>query len=742
MNAEVGRWVSLGPTRINAGLGACGRLTAIAIDPTSPSTMYVGAPGSGVWKTTDGGASWRPVADSLPTLATAALAVDPSAPARIYVATPGFGVFRSEDAGASWTQLSSDLQAEVRWGVLLVHPTNPNLLYLASAVGVYRSSDFGATWQLSKSGGRATDLVMNRSNPSVLYVGIMGDGVYQTTDGGAGGNSSWRKLTGGLPTTDIDHITLALCRDVPGTVYAGYTRSSGLQLYRTDDAGGSWSLRFTGTPDANETYFNDVIGVDPTDARYVYITGQFFYRSTDGGASFFRKDGPHSDHHSFAADPLTPGVIYALSDGGIFRSPDRGDTWSFVGEGIANVEFYDIAHAVTQQQLVIGGTQDNGTVRYDGSSTVWNEILGGDGATVDIDPTNAQILYAMNQYASSIQRSTNGGASWTNIANGLPTGAVCFNLHFQVHPTTPTTLLASCQSLFRTTMPGTPWSSILSVAVPPGTPPINIVHSAVDPTINLYYAGTDNGWLIAGRVSENWPTVFTHPSRLGITDIEIDLDDPATIYLTFNGTGAGRVYRLRRAPPAPTTMTALDITSNLPTGLSVQTVAVDRMAPLTIYVGTNRGVYRGISSNGGATWSWTSYTNGLPLADVRDLEVHPITGVMRAGTFGRGVYEVNTDFPIGSLLSSEGRVTFLRTHDVGTGWGPPTDFIDVEAVMMLDSLPGKAFGFQLRTDANEEAHTGMLDLLRDAFNHDRLVRIDYFRTGLRNGRIVRVMNVL
>jgi len=116
MNAEVGQWVSLGPTRINAGLGACGRLTAIAIDPTSPSTMYVGAPGAGVWKTTDGGASWRPVADSLPTLATAALAVDPSAPSRIYVATPGFGVFRSEDAGASWTQLSGVLQAEVRWG--------------------------------------------------------------------------------------------------------------------------------------------------------------------------------------------------------------------------------------------------------------------------------------------------------------------------------------------------------------------------------------------------------------------------------------------------------------------------------------------------------------------------------------------------------------------------------------------------------------------------------------------------
>jgi hypothetical protein len=231
------RWISIGPTRVTSGLGAVGRLSAIAIHPTSPSTLYVGAQGSGVWKTTDGGASWQSITDCLPTLAIAAIAVDPSVPSRVYIATPGFGVFRSEDAGTSWTGISSDLQAEVRWGVLLVHPTNPNVIYLTSALGVYRSGDFGVSWQLSKSGGRATDLVMNPSNPNTLYAAIAGDGIYKTSDGGVGGNSSWTKLSGGLPTTDISQITLALCRNVPGTVYAGYTRSTGLQLYRTTNAG-------------------------------------------------------------------------------------------------------------------------------------------------------------------------------------------------------------------------------------------------------------------------------------------------------------------------------------------------------------------------------------------------------------------------------------------------------------------------------------------------------------------------
>jgi hypothetical protein len=115
---------------------------------------------------------------------------------------------------------------------------------------------------------------------------------------------------------------------------------------------------------------------------------------------------------------------------------------------------------------------------------------------------------------------------------------------------------------------------------------------------------------------------------------------------------------------------------------------------------------------------------------------------MRIATFGRGAFEVNTDFPIGSIIAVEGKITFLRVHDVGTKYGPPTDQIDVEVVIQLDSKPGKAFGFQLRDDENEGAHRGMLDLLRDAFNQDRRIRIDYVRTGLRNGLILRVMGIL
>jgi hypothetical protein len=384
---------------------------------------------------------------------------------------------------------------------------------------------------------------------------------------------------------------------------------------------------------------------------------------------------------------------------------------------------------------MIGGTQDNGTIEHANSATVWDEIQGGDGGTVAIDPTNAQIFYAMEQYASSITRSSNGGASFSGFGAGLPTGSVCFNLQFLIHPTTPATLLAACTSLWRITSPAGTWTAIFTPTQD------SIVRAAVDPSVDLYYAGSASGKLYAGPGGTSWQQVFSHPAGAGISDLRVDPDDRRVVYAAFGGQGARRIYRMTRFSSAPSNLTAADITSNLPTGITVNAIAVDRMAPFVIYAGTSRGFYRGVSTNQGASWSWTTYNNGLPPAIVSDLEVHPTSGVMRATTFGRGAYEVYTDWPIGTLAQATGRLTFLRVHDVGTGWGPPSDFLDAEVVIMLDTMPGRGFGFQLRADSEEPARHGMLDLLRAAFAQDRPVTVDYLKTGLRNGRIIRVADL-
>ena len=746
---DVGRWVSIGPRRIsNGGLGAVGRLSAIAIHPSSSGTIYVGGLNCGVWKTVDNGANWQPIADALPSLSIAALAIDSTAPSRVYVATADAGVFRSEDNGTSWIQLPGSPNGEVRWGVLIVHPTDRNVLFLTSAQGVHRSRDFGATWQLVLPGARATDLVMDVKNPNKLYAAREGLGVFKTTNGG----DQWSQLTNGLPPSTpgtIFQVTLAICVNSPANLYAGYSTTSGFQLFRTTDEGASWAAQ---TTPADPSLFNDVIGVDPSDPEFAYITGVIIYRRPSGSTNFVPSNGPHVDHHAFASD-LNTGAIYSLNDGGIYRSPNRGETWEFIGEGILNVEFYDHAIAVTDSSLTIGGTQDNGTIRFNAPSTVWTEFSGGDGGTVDIDPTNSQIQYTMNQGQESIARFVNGTPSC--IACSLPLTPVCFNLHFQVHPTTSTMLLASCISLWRSDNPqcpqcpnpsagssGTPgvWSVILPSS---STAPGSVMRSAIDRTVNLFYAGTNIGELWGGPSGTNWRKVFISPSVRQVTDIEIDNDNASIVYLSMDGDTGDRVFRLRRLSSSPTTTTMIsqNITSNLPARLTVKTLAVDRMAPFIIYAGTNRGVFRARSFDNGVTWSWTAYNNGIPAADIRDLEVHPVTGVMSAASLGRGAFDVNTDSPVGSLLAAEGNVTLLRVHDVGTGFGPPTDFIDVEVVISLDSQPGRFFGFQLRADANRDARRDMLNLLRDAFKRERRVRIDYFRTGVRNGRIIRVVQI-
>ena len=724
-----GQWVSIGPTRINDnGLGTIGRIHSIAVHPTTPTILYVGGPRCGIWKTTNGGASWAPVGDSLPTLAVAALAVDPITPSRVYAALAGAGIYRSDDAAATWTQVSSDLGTPAGAGVLLIDPAAPTRLYLtAGPNGLYRSTDSGAGWTRVKT-GLVNDVAMDTSSPATLYAALQGDGVYKTTTGGVAGNADWTKLPG-LPASGFTRVTLALCPAVPTTIYAGLSGNP-FRVYRSTD-GARFALRYT----ARSSIYNPWMGVDPADPSIVYLLSANFQRSTDSGATFVVTSGDLHECQKFAADPVTPGVFYLGRDSGLFRSPDRGVSFTQIGGGIANVEFYDGALAATSPSLMIGGAQDNGTIKYDGTSTVWNQIQGGDGGTVAFDPTNAQILYAMGQYASSITRSTNGGGSFSGFATGLPAGAVCLNLQFLVHPTTPTTLLAACTSLWRITSPTGTWTTIFT---PTGD---DITRAAVDPSVDLYYAGSSSGRLYAGPSGGSWQQVFAHPSSAGVSDLGVDPDNRTVVYATFGGNAAGRVYRMTRASPAPSSLAAADITSNLPAGLRVNTIAVDRMVPFTVYVGTNRGVYRGASANQGATWIWNTYNRGLPLADVNDLEVHPTSGQMRAATFGRSAYQVYTDWPIGTLAAATGRITFLRVHDVGTGWGPPSDFLDVEVVIRLDTMPGRGFGFQLRADAEEAARHGMVDLLRDAFARNSRVTVDYVRTGLRNGRIVRVADL-
>lgn len=694
-----GQWVSVGPILIQApflpDLGvyaAVGRLTTIAIDPADPAIMYVASPGElghegcGIWKTTDSGRNWKQIGDDLPELAVAAITIDPKHV--IFVATVDNGVFRSDDSGETWTNLSAPLKVRTNtrdgnrtW--LLIDPANPKVLYLTADDGVLRSEDGGKTWPVSLGAGQATSLVMDPRDPKILYAGILGSGVYKTVDGGVLGGASWKlQSRSPLPSSIPSFIgpLLALSHPAPDpheTVYALYptlaSGGTGWSLFRTT-SGASWGSGpvYTCGPPSYGCQFFQSLAADPEDKQRVYMGGPLLYISGNGGVSFTQvpavnndrlPNSGHGDYRRLAFDPNDRNHVYALSDGGIYVSDKQGKigSWSMIGGGITNAEIYDLAQAATVPGLFIAGTQDNGNIQY-ASFPMWNhipvsQIEGGDGADVAIDPSKEPTMYTMGQTQDTLVQSTDGGNTFNFFSQGLPSSATncaVYNstFHFQTHPSKPKTLLASCNSLYETTTNVAPGNWKVIFSPPRGE---RVVRSAIDADSDTYFAGTDKGDLFAvlGSPPHRSERILSHPDSQNVTDIRVDPAHPDTIYVTFappfqvdrpcpSTTGQNRIFQLtRKLPDRPPAFTSENISGNLEhSPLCVNSIAIDPYLPRTLYAGTNRGVYLGRRKASGGAWVWQAYKQGMPLADVRDLEVHPSSHKIDAATYGRGAFEL------------------------------------------------------------------------------------------------------
>ncbi len=727
-----GQWVSIGPSLIlgpvvdNGQYKAVGRLTTMAVDPRDPNIIYVGSPGaggdegSGVWKTTDGGTSWTPIADNLPgltpSLAVDAIALDPTNPDRVYVVIYQSGLYRSDDAGRSWTHVyNGDLHVRTNIGpdgdrtVLLINPLDPRMLYLTTDLGVQRSTDGGQSWQVSLSAGNATSLVMDPQDPKILYAAISNSagalGIYKTVNGSAsmvdGGASCTVPETtcwepqyalpfGNMPYRNILLAISHPASDAHETVYALFPRGPvnkgdlfggiGYDLFRTTD-GSTWSKRFTCSPDLINDPPNSyedcnfaVMIADPLHPDNVYLGGVLLWLSSDGGANFERvpsdyhnniqPSAPHVDYWELVIDPLNPKFLYVVNDGGIYKSSDYGKTgtWSFIGEGITNAEMHDLALAKSLPNRAIAGTGDNGTIRYDGNLN-WHQFAGGDGGAVAIDPNDADRFYFSGNFGE-VSQSPDGGTTFHDFRSGIPDeiwkrSCAAYDETFQllIYPMRSEPVLDACVSLWRTIEINSTgnWNPIFTPTSE------NVVRVAIDPSSDLYYAGTDLGRVYAGLGGADWVQVFAHPDSLKLSDIEVDSAHPNTIYASFapairlgrncsSNAGGSRIYQLQRSSPtsASLAITPLDITKNLRAGRCVNALAIDPHIPRTVYAATDKGMYRGRSNATGGPWVWESYNNGMPPADVRDLELDASTGQLYAATFGRGALKVTleTSLPV------------------------------------------------------------------------------------------------
>jgi photosystem II stability/assembly factor-like uncharacterized protein len=630
-------WFSIGPRNVN------GRVKSLAVHPTNKDIVYAGTASGGVWKSTDGAESWEPLWDTEDSLAVGSVEVASTAPDTVYAGTgewtpgygpsyPGAGVYVSTDGGNTWTQ-RANVNAD-RIARVLVSPTDVDTVYVAGNAGFERSTDGGNTWTTLRT-GQASDAVIDPDDANTIYVAIRYDGIYKTTDGGA----TWNKLTNGPTGSNADWLRLAIGDSgASGSDFLLAKRNG--TIYRTTDGGATWTTLSGSHGSAGHHPWANLIAVAPDDEDVILAGGVGAERTADGGASWSGLSGLHADHHRAVFAPSDPDVVYECNDGGVYRSTDKGSTWEKTSDGLVVTQFYDIGSWDPISTVAGGGTQDQGTNMTTGGLT-WTNILGNDGGYFVVNPNDPRTIYAEYQN-TGIQKSTDGGNSWTNKTSGL-SGSTPWTGVLTMDPNDPDTLFTGTNRVFRTTDGiATNWSAssqtlagqVSSIEVAPSDS--NRVYAGTGDKVwqsgtGKIYRSDDNG------ATSPWTdkTTSTLPSSRPLGDIDIDGSNADRVVICYAGTSAGgsanHVFESTDGGDSWT-----DISGDLP-NMSVSAVALDPNDDDTIYVGTDVGVFR--TTNGGS--DWLAFDNGIPNVLIADLHIDPEDETLYAATFGRGMYKLN-----------------------------------------------------------------------------------------------------
>jgi hypothetical protein len=663
---EPADWTWLGPGNIG------GRLRAILIHPTTPTTMWVGSVSGGIWRTTNGGTSWSPVNDFMANLAVTSLVMHPTNASVLYAGTGegfgnadsirGAGVFTSTDGGTTWTQLGSTANSNFYFVNRLAISPSGSVLLAATSTGIHRSTNAGASWtQVTTT--RTLDVDFHPTDSARAVAGRADGIAVFSLDGG----QSWSTAT--VPATGGRRVEVAYSRSSPSTVFASVELSSG-QIWRSLDGGQSYALRNTGTNYlGSQGWYDDALWVDPTNPDIVIVGGIDLWRSTDAGSSLTRisrwqsaPSSAHADHHAIVQHPGFNGssnrTVYFGNDGGIYRASDvytvsQTSGWQELNNNLGVTQFYG-AGGNPATGTIVGGTQDNGTLRFRTSTGTegWTTMFGGDGGWSASDPTDPNYFYG--EYVRlQIHRSTNGGASSSYIYSGISDAGSCANFiaPFILDPNDPDTMLAGGCRLWRSlnvkaatvswsqVKPATADNSPISaVAVAPGNP-------------DLIYVGHNNGDLFRSTNgtagSPSWtPVGGTLPNRK-VTRVTVDPRDWDTVYVTLGGFSPDNVWKSTDGGA-----TWSDATGSGATGLPdvpVRSLVVHPDNSSWLYAGTEVGVFT--SEDGGATWS-------LPQdgpANVSVDELFWMGTTLVAATHGRGLFQATV---------------------TGGGGGPTTVFFD------------------------------------------------------------------
>ncbi len=682
-----------------------GRISAIeGVESENGKTIYVGTAGGGIWKTTNAGASFKPIFDKY-CQSIGAIAIDQKNPKTIYAGTGesnmrnsvsiGNGFYKSTDAGSNWSR-TGGLDSTEHIAKIAIDPSNPNTIYVAAPGplwsdskhrGLYKSIDGGRSFEkilfISEKAGCA-DVSIDPQNNNTLYAttwefrrtpysfssGGNGSGVWKSTDAG----KTWKQLENGLPSKPIGRTALAIAPSSPKNLIA-IVEAAQTGLYISNDGGESWKPQSASLNVVSRPFYFSTLVIDPKDPKRVYRPAYSFSYSSDGGYSFAEASGEggwvHSDHHALWINPANTHQMYLGTDGGVYMSLDRGATWTFI-QNLPVGQFYHVDHDMRKPYMVFGGLQDNGSWVAPSSAAGgvsngdWKPIYGGDGFWVVPDPTDPNTAYAesqggdVNRIDISTVKSVGIRPLITNAESKLRWN---WNTPIVTGKANPKNLYTAAQYLYRSTDQGRNWQKI-----------------SPDLTTNdkQKQEQEKNGGLSADNTSaENHTTIFTIA--------ESPLDEK----LVWVGTDDGNL-QVTRDGGISWTNTSMNIkAAGIPAQTWVSSIEPSRSNKDIVYATFDNHMYgdhktyAAKSTDGGKTWKafssneftgfahkiiedainnnllflgtemglfaslnagkdWFRMKNNIPwYALVRDLKIHPETNDLIIATHGRGILIVD-----------------------------------------------------------------------------------------------------
>lgn len=694
-----------------------GRVADIAVNPDDFNEYYVAVASGGVWKTQNHGVTYAPIFDGEGSYSIGCVTIDPNQSATIWVGTGennnqrsvayGDGVYKSTDGGKSWKNMG--LKESEHISKIIVDPRNSDVVYVAAYGplwsdggdrGVYKTTDGGENWErihfVSDKTG-AADLVMDPENPDILYVSThqrrrhvftyVGGGpecaIYKTTDAG----ETWEVSESGLPKGKMGRIGLAVSPADPNVVYAIVEAESDTSgFYRSNNKGATWERR--GDYSTSGNYYQEII-CDPHDVDKVFAMDTWLHHTEDGGKTFVKtgESKKHVDNHCIWINPNDTDHWIVGCDGGIYETYDHAATWHYK-PNLPITQFYKVSVDSDEPFYnVYGGTQDNnsqgGPSRTINNAGIlncdWYITVGGDGYETQVDPTNPDIIYSQWQYGGLVRYDRQSGER-IGIKPQPGKGEAAFRWNWDapllLSPHDPKTLFFCANKVFKTEDRGNSWTAIspdltrqidrneLKVMGEIQSPDVvmknksttiygNIVAFDQSPiNANLLYAGTDDGLI---QISEDGGATWTKkesfrgvPEMTYVNMLWASQHDENVVYAAFNNHKRGdfKPY-LMKSVDKGNSWTALQ--NDLPERGSVYSIAEDHVDPKLLFAGTEFGAF--VSVNGGG--NWVELSAGLPTICVRDMAIQKRENDLVLGTFGRGFYVLDDYSPLRELTKAD-----------------------------------------------------------------------------------------